>query len=96
MINLIAEGIKKGLISFDDEQKFITYIHQNKKRNYSNPEEQIQAESYLKLVLIYGYSPNRILQFVSVKMGSTTKEADIIIYNDDDKKSPHIVVECKK
>jgi len=27
-MNLIAEAIKKGLISFDDEQKFITYIHQ--------------------------------------------------------------------
>lgn len=36
-MNLIAEGIKKGLISFDEEQKFITYIHQNKKRNYTNP-----------------------------------------------------------
>lgn len=29
-------------------------------------------------------------------MGASTKEADIIVYNDDDKKSPHIVVECKK
>ncbi|WP_373480493.1 restriction endonuclease subunit M [Geminocystis sp.] len=95
-MNLIAEAIKKRLIKFDEEKKFITYIHQNKKRNYTNPEEQIQGETYLKLVLIYGYSPNRILQFVPVKMGSTTKEADIIVYNDDDKKSPHIVVECKK
>jgi type I restriction-modification system DNA methylase subunit/restriction endonuclease S subunit len=29
-------------------------------------------------------------------MGSSTKEADIIVYNDDGHKSPHIVVECKK
>ena len=29
-------------------------------------------------------------------MGSETKEADIIVYNDDDCHSTHILVECKK
>ncbi len=95
-MNLILEGIEKKLILFDEEQKFITYLHQNKKRNYTNPEEQIQAETYLKLVLIYGYSPQKIKQFVTVTMGASTKEADIIVYNDDQLQSPHIVVECKK
>jgi type I restriction enzyme M protein len=46
--------------------------------------------------LVYGYSPERILQFVSVTMGSSTKEADIIVYKDDQKESPHILIECKK
>jgi hypothetical protein len=59
-MNLIQEGIDKGLIKFDDEQKHITYIHQNKRRNYTNPEEKVQAESFLKLVLVYGYKPERI------------------------------------
>ena len=31
-----------------------------------------------------------------VTIGSTTKEADIIVYNDDELASAHIVVECKK
>lgn len=95
-MNLIQEGIDKGLIKFDDEQKYITYVHQNKKRNYSNPEEQVQAESFLKLVLVYGYKPERIEQFASVKIGSDTREADIIVYNNDEHTSAHIVVECKK
>ncbi|MDB9506051.1 N-6 DNA methylase [Microcystis aeruginosa CS-338/01] len=95
-MSLIQEGIKKGLIKLDDEQKYITYINQNKKRNYSNPEEQVQAETFLKLILTYGYAQKRIRLFVPVVMGSTTKEADIIVYNDDEHKSPHIVVECKK
>ncbi|MDB9392141.1 N-6 DNA methylase [Microcystis aeruginosa] len=95
-MSLIQEGIKKGLIKLDDEQKYITYINQNKKRNYSNPEEQVQAETFLKLVLTYGYAQKRIRLFVPVAMGSSTKEADIIVYNDDEYKSPHIVVECKK
>jgi len=96
LMSLIQEGIKKGLIKLDDEQKYITYINQNKKRNYSNPEEQVQAETFLKLILTYGYAQKRIRLFVPVAMGSTTKEADIIVYNEDEHKSPHIVVECKK
>ncbi|WGK69595.1 N-6 DNA methylase [Candidatus Haliotispira prima] len=95
-MNFIQEGIDKGLITFDDERKYITYVHRNKRRNYSNPEEQVQAESFLKLVLRYGYDPKRIKQFVAVKIGSDTREADIIVYNDDECTSAHIVVECKK
>jgi type I restriction enzyme M protein len=41
METIIQKGIDKGLIRFDDENKIITYIHQNKKRNYNNPEEQV-------------------------------------------------------
>lgn len=95
-MNLIETGVEKGIIKFDDERNFITYIHQNKKRNYNNPEEKVQTETFLTLVLIYGYSEKRIKQFVPVQMGSETKEADIIVYNDDDCHSTHILVECKK
>lgn len=95
-MNLIQEGINKGLIKFDDDQKYITYIDQNKRRNFGNPEEKVQAESFLKLVLVYGYKPERIEQFASVKIGSDTREADIIVYNNDEHTSAHIVVECKK
>ena len=95
-MSLIEKGIEKGFIKLDDEQKYITYVYQNKKRNYSNPEEQVQAETFLKLILTYGYDQKRIRLFVSVTMGSSVKEADIIVYNDDQHKSPHIVVECKK
>lgn len=95
-MSLIKQGIDQGLIRFDDEQKYITYIAQNKKRNYTNPEEKVQATTFLKLILVYGYAQNRIKQFVSVTMGTAVKEADIIVYNDDECRSPHIVVECKK
>src|SRR4030042_6265250 len=95
-MNLINTGIEKGLIKCDDDRNFITYVHQNKKRNYNNPEEKVQAETFLTLALIYNYPVNRIKQFVTVQMGSETKEADIIIYSDDDCESTYIVVECKK
>lgn len=43
-LDLIQKGIKGNLIKLDEETHTITYIHQNKKRNYANPEEKIQAE----------------------------------------------------
>ncbi|MBP7496225.1 MAG: N-6 DNA methylase [Bacteroidales bacterium] len=95
-MSLIKEGIDKGLIKFDEDKNYITYIHQNKKRNYNNPEEKIQAESYLTLILIYGYPVERIKIFVPVQMGSETKEADIIVFSDNKCESTYIVVECKK
>nr|VFK54162.1 MAG: type I restriction enzyme M protein [Candidatus Kentron sp. TUN] len=95
-MNLLQQGIEKGLITLDDESKYITYVHQKKRRNYTKPEEKVQAETFLKLILLYDYSPARIKQFEPVRMGSTVKEADIIVYNDDNLKSSHIVIECKR
>ena len=93
---IIAEGLKQNLMKFDNENKYIVYCHQNIRRNYENPEEKVQAESFLRLVLVYKYPAKRIRLFVPVQMGSEKKEADIIIYSDDGLKSPWVVVECKK
>ena len=95
-MSLIDNGINKGLIRFNENRDYITYIHQNKKRNYGNPEEVVQAETFLTLVLVYGYPVERIKQFVPVQMGTETKEADIIVYNDDACEETYILVECKK
>ena len=95
-MNIVNEGIKKKLITLDDDGKYIVYINENKRRNYSNPEEKVQAETFLALILTYNYPPQRIRQFVKVTMGAETKEADIVVYNDDACTKPHIVVECKK
>jgi len=95
-MNLIDTGIEKELIRFDEDRNFITYVHQNKIRNYNNPEEKVQAETFLTLVLIYGYPENRIKQFIPVQMGSETKEADIAVYSDDECEETYILVECKK
>jgi hypothetical protein len=95
MTLLIQQGIQNGHIRFEDDGKYIVYIEQNKRRNYDNPEEKVQAEAYLSLILEYSYPPAQIRQFVSVPMGSDIKEADIIVYADALRAKPHIVVECK-
>ena len=95
-LSLIEQGKRQKLIRLEDDDKYIVYLHQEKRRNYENPEEKVQADAFLKLVLIYKYPPKRMRQFVLVQMGSEAKEADIIVYADDALMSPLIIVECKK
>ncbi|MBR1627575.1 MAG: N-6 DNA methylase [Bacteroidales bacterium] len=96
-MNYIEEGVKRKLVNFDSEQrKQITFLHQNVKRNYTQPEIKVQTEAFLRLIIDYGYSEKRIKQFVPVTMGRDIKEADIIVYNDDECSQPYIVIECKK
>ena len=95
-MNLIEEALRQNIISFEENNKYIIYNFQQKKRNYENPEEQVQLEAYLKLILIYGYPIERVKIYVSVTMGSSTKEADIIVYDDDKYTKPLIIIECKK
>jgi type I restriction enzyme M protein len=95
-MNLIEQGIINKLITISDDEKQISYCNFHRPRNYSNPEEKVQAETFIKLVLQYGYSSSKIKMYETVTMGSEKKEADIIVYNDDDCTQPHILVECKK
>jgi len=95
-MDLIKLGEDKGLITFDENREYIRYVNFSKPRKYTNPEEKVQAETFLKLVLTYNYSHKRIKHYEMVTMGSSKREADIIVYNDDACEKPHIVVECKK
>lgn len=92
----IKDGIFKKIIQFNEDNSRITYFDHTKSRNYNNPEERVQAEIYCQLILKYGYPKEQIKNFVSVTMGSTTKEADIIVYSDKECKKPYIIIECKE
>ena len=98
-MDLLQQGTQKKLIRLEEDSqtdtKHIVYLHENKRRNFKNPEEQVQAEAFLKLVLTYNYPVERIRQYVLVQMGSSAREADIIVYDDDERKAPLIIVECK-
>lgn len=96
MKDYIQQGLDNGYISFNEDRSRITYIYQNKERNYNNPEEKVQAETFLKLILDYNYPVSRIKQFVPVTMGREIKEADIVVYADEKCMRPHILVECKR
>lgn len=95
-MNLLQEGIKQGLIAFDDDKKNITYIHQKKKYRFSDPEEEVRAETYCSLVLQYNYKPSRIDFEVLMPSAVPRFYADIVVYEDDARTFPFIVIECKK
>jgi type I restriction enzyme M protein len=95
-MSLIEEGIKKGFIKLSDDGKQIKYCNHHKTRIFTNPEEKVQTEAFLKLVIDYGYNPKRIKHYVQVIMGSGSREADMIVFADDKCEKPHILVECKK
>lgn len=68
-MDLITNGVKQRHIRLEDDGKYIVYLHQNKRRNFSNPEEKVQAEAFLQLIHkdIYRYPVHRIRQFVPVQ-----------------------------
>lgn len=96
MKDYIQLGLDNGLISFNEDKSRITYVYQKKERNYNNPEEKVQTETFLRLILDYNYPESRIRQFVPVTMGREIKEADIVVYADEMCMRPHILVECKR
>lgn len=64
----------------------------------SAPEEIVRQLWVYKLIHQYGYQPDEIDLEKSVQFGTEvgTKAADIIVYTDDTKETPKIIVECKK
>ena len=96
MKDYIQLGLDNGYISFNEDRSRITYIFQKKERNYNNPEEKVQAETFLRLILDYNYPESQIRQFVPVTMGREIKEADIVVYADEMCMRPHILAECKR
>lgn len=92
----LEQGLQAGIITLHSDKTRISYFSNNKSRNYQKPEEPVQAETFCELILKYGYPKNRVKCFVPVPMGSETKEADIVVYEDDDCLKPLILVECKK
>ena len=97
--SLFIEGQKCNYISISEKGggAYIKYHCKNSPtpRKLENPEEFVQATAFLRLIIEYNYSPHNISVNESVQEGSSTKEADIIVYNDNNKKIL-IVVECKK
>lgn len=95
---LFKEGQKSNYISISEkgDNTYIEYHCMNgAKRKLQNPEEFVQATAFLRLIIEYNYSPLNISVNEDVQVGSARKEADILVYNDNNKKIL-IVVECKE
>ncbi|MFA5805422.1 MAG: N-6 DNA methylase [Melioribacteraceae bacterium] len=74
----------------------IQYHAATRAERFSDPEEKVRAEFWSELILRYEYRPERIEFEVEVPRRTPSDRADLVIYNDDEKKDPYIVIECKK
>ena len=94
--SLMSQAVASGLLAFDDDQKTVTYVKQNKRLRWSDPEEKVRARSYASLVLEYGYKPDHIDIEVTVEHRVPNIYADIVVYADKALKKPLVLVECKR
>lgn len=95
--SILDIGIDKKLISFNaDKSKITYYCHRDYTTSFKNPEEKVRASFFVELIENYKYPQNRIDIEVTVPKRTPEDRADIVIYEDDECKSPYIIVECKK
>ena len=95
---LFQKGLNRNYLSTYEkgDTMYIEYHCKNDvRRKLNNPEEFVQATAFLRLIMEYNYSPLNISVNESVQMGSSSKEADILVYNEN-KTKILIVVECKE
>ena len=80
----------------DSRNERIYYVAAEHSGRYSNPEEKVVAELWAELIYRYEYPPKRILFEVKVPGRIPNQIADLVVYEDDDHKSPYFVFECKR
>jgi type I restriction enzyme M protein len=91
---LIDIGEKEGLLKVTGKK--IEYLTVKKSYNITDPEEQVRVSFYYELIKKYQYPKERIDLEVIVPRREPTDKADVVVYEDDEKKKPYIVVECKR
>jgi len=92
----LLTGVDKKIIFFDKKKNKITYNEIDKTYSFKNPEEKVRASFYVELIEKYNYPENRLDTEVVVPRRTPSDSADIVVFEDDEKKKPYLVVECKK
>ena len=74
----------------------IRYVAVDRSERWTDPEEKVRSELWAELIYKYEYPENRIAFEVSVPGRTTNHYADIVIFEDDDRKQPYFVFEIKR
>lgn len=98
MESFLDKAIREGHLRIDRSGRFekIVYTAVNRSERWSDLEERVRAEFYAELIYRYGYSPDRIGVEITVPDRSPNDFADLLVYEDDERKRPFAVIECKK
>ena len=89
-------GQQKGYIKLLNGKTRIHYVAPDKEYKFTDPEEKVRARYYVELIERYQYPENRIDLEVTVPRRTPSDLADIVIFQDEDKVDPYIIIECKK
>lgn len=84
-------------MSVNNGKYYLTCLITNRVK-LAKPEEVVRQLEISRLRDELGYDVKQMGIEVSIKMGSTfaNKAADIVVYSNTNKISPHIIIECKK
>ena len=86
----------RATLSGEGRSERIHYVAVNQSERWSDPEEKVRAELWAELIYKYEYPPERIHFEVNVPRRTPNDFADLVIYADDELKSPYFVFECKR
>ena len=94
----LERALKDGYAKIlgEGKQRKIIYAAVNTTKRYDDPEEQIRAEFWAELIYRYGYEPERIGVEVIVPDRTPSDRADLVVFRDDARKIPYVVIECKQ
>ena len=83
-------------IAGEGRNERIHYIAAGRSERWVDPEEKVRAELWAELIYKYEYDPELIGFEVNVPRRTPNDYADLVIYQDDAKKMPYFVIECKR
>jgi type I restriction enzyme M protein len=97
-VTYLEQALKDGHAEIvgEGKQQKITYIAVEQTERYSDPEEQVRADFWAELIYRYQYEPIRIGIEIVVPDRTPSDRADIVIFQDNERKRPYAVIECKR
>ena len=90
----VIEAFQRGIVELDAE-RIVYNLGQRKSYNWGNPEEWVRVRTIAWLVVERDYPALRMLTEVVVPRRTPTDRADVVVYRDDRRRSPYLVVENK-
>lgn len=94
---LVDEAEHRGYLQFNEDRTRVTYLcGREYTDNFTDPEEIVRAWIYSWLIIEKGYPANRIEVEYTVPRREPGDRADIVVFSDDERTVPYLVVEAKK
>ena len=92
---LIRRAQERGYLEIPDSRRVVYRCRRQHEENWADPEEKVRAAVFAWLILEREYPANGIDVEVTVPRRTPSDHADIVVYEDDARRVPYLVVETK-